>query len=84
MKRQIIITLLSLIALLSKAEEYPESVGLIGYYTGWGNDISVPMSDIPGVYEINIPINGEFKFRLNNSWEINYGADDIIVTRWLN
>lgn len=79
MKKLIIIALLFLMALISKAAEYPESVGLTGSFRGWADDISIPMSDIPGVYEISVPINGEFKFRLNNSWEINYGVKDIIV-----
>lgn len=79
MKNQIIIVLLSLASIFANAEEYPESVGLIGSFNGWCNDILVPMSNIPGVYEISVPINGEFKFRLDYSWDINYGTDGLIV-----
>ena len=49
---------------------------LIGSFSDWSGD--VPMTEIePGVWSVTMDeLDGEFKFRANNSWELNIGAGE--------
>lgn len=67
-----------------KSEVYPEQIFLIGNITNWFEDYCINMSDTPGVYTTTLPINGDFKFRLNQSWDINtnYGGGTIVSNEY--
>jgi hypothetical protein len=51
--------------------------GLIGTFNGWSGDVDMVYDASSNVWKgtINVPANGEFKFRANHSWDLNYGDD---------
>lgn len=51
------------------------SWGVIGAFNGWGGDeVMTETSD--GVFTVTMSeIEGEFKFRQNSAWAVNFGAD---------
>lgn len=55
----------------------PEATwGVIGSFNDWADD--VPMTKVAdGVWSVTMPeLDGEFKFRANNSWDVNYGGKE--------
>lgn len=51
--------------------------GLIGSFNGWSGDADMVYDASSNVWRgtINVPANGEFKFRANHLWDLNYGDD---------
>jgi len=63
---------------LAKAQANYTSVEIIGSATAKGWDASIPMKragkDQPHQWQVTLPLlQGEVKFRANNSWEMNWG-----------
>lgn len=50
---------------------------LIGAFTGWGSDVDLTFNPTTGVWSItrDMPI-GDFKFRANGDWGINFGDNN--------
>ena len=56
------------------------SVGIIGNGGDWANDIEMSYNVEVGCYEVTTELAaGEFKFRANHDWAINWGGsfDDL-------
>ena len=56
----------------------PNNLGLVGSaINDWGNEPDTPLIYLGnGQYEVNVTFtDGEFKFRENNDWSLNYGDD---------
>ena len=49
--------------------------GMIGSFTGWGSDIDMTYDDGSKTWSgtVDIAADGEFKFRANHDWGLNYG-----------
>jgi hypothetical protein len=61
-----------------KVTPYQPNWGIIGSATtyGWDNSTDMNYNPMTGKYSISLYLNsGEFKFRLDNSWTVNYGDD---------
>ncbi len=61
-----------------KVTPYQPNWGIIGSATplGWDNSTAMTYNPITGTYSISLALTtGEFKFRLDNSWTVNYGDD---------
>lgn len=61
-----------------KVTPYQPNWGIIGSATqyGWDNSTDMIYNPQTGKYSISVYLNsGEFKFRLDNSWNVNYGDD---------
>jgi len=61
-----------------KVTPYQPNWGIIGSATtfGWDNSTDMTYNPMTGKYSISVYLNsGEFKFRLDNSWAVNYGDD---------
>ncbi len=59
-----------------KVTPYQPNWGIIGSATqyGWDNSTDMIYNPVTGKYSISAYLNsGEFKFRLDNSWAVNYG-----------
>ncbi len=59
-----------------KVTPYQPNWGIIGSATtfGWDNSTDMVYNPMTGKYSISLYLNsGEFKFRLDNSWAVNYG-----------
>lgn len=59
-----------------KVTPYQPNWGIIGSATafGWDNSTDMVYNPMTGKYSISVYLNsGEFKFRLDNSWAVNYG-----------
>ncbi len=57
---------------------YP-SIGIIGSATpgGWDTDTNMNDDDGDGIFEVTLDfVDGEAKFRANDSWTVNWGAGD--------
>lgn len=56
---------------------YGQTWGISGTFNNWGETDDIPMLDEGGYYVakgVELSSSTEFKFRLDNSWSINYGA----------
>jgi hypothetical protein len=50
---------------------------LIGAFTGWGSDVDLTFNAATGVWTITRDMpTGEFKFRANSDWGINFGDNN--------
>jgi len=61
-----------------KVTPYQPNWGIIGSATeyAWDNSTAMVYNPMTGKYSISVYLNsGEFKFRLDNSWAVNYGDD---------
>jgi len=61
-----------------KVTPYQPNWGIIGSATtdGWNNSTAMNYNPNTGKYSLSLYLNsGEFKFRLDNSWAVNYGDD---------
>ena len=52
-----------------------ESVSLIGGFNGWGDDLEMTYNKEEGCWQVTTDaVSGEFKFRANHDWGINWGG----------
>ncbi len=61
-----------------KVTPYQPNWGIIGSATplGWDNSTAMTYNPMTGTYSISLGLTtGEMKFRLDNSWTVNYGDD---------
>jgi len=55
-----------------------ERVGVIGSFTGWGEDVAMTYDAETNLWTatgLAFPAGTEYKFRMNNAWDINLGGD---------
>jgi hypothetical protein len=55
-----------------------ERVGVIGSFTGWGEDVPMTYNAETNLWTatgLPFPAGTEYKFRMNNGWDINFGGD---------
>ena len=53
-----------------------ESVSLIGGFNDWSGDVEMTYNTAEGCWEVTTDaVSGEFKFRANHDWAINWGGD---------
>lgn len=52
-----------------------ESISMIGGFNGWGEDLEMTYNTNDGCWEVTTDaVSGEFKFRANHDWAINWGG----------
>ena len=52
-----------------------ESISMIGGFNGWGEDLEMTYNTTEGCWEVTTDaVSGEFKFRANHDWAINWGG----------
>ena len=52
-----------------------ESISMIGGFNGWGEDLEMTYNKEEGCWEVTTDaVSGEFKFRANHDWGINWGG----------
>ena len=53
-----------------------ESISMIGGFNGWNDDLELTYNSAEGCWEVTTDaVSGEFKFRANHDWAINWGGD---------
>ena len=53
-----------------------ESVSIIGGFNDWSGDVEMTYNSAEGCWEVTTDaVSGEFKFRANHDWGINWGGD---------
>lgn len=53
-----------------------ESISMIGGFNGWSDDLELTYNSAEGCWEVTTDaVSGEFKFRANHDWAINWGGD---------
>ena len=53
-----------------------ESVSMIGGFNEWGSDLEMTYNAEEGCWEVTTDqVSGEYKFRANHDWAINWGGD---------
>jgi len=58
------------------------SVSLIGGFNGWSADLEMTYNSTDGCWEVTTSeVSGEFKFRANHDWAINWGGDPSALTQ---
>lgn len=59
-----------------------ESISMIGGFNGWGDDLEMTFNKDEGCWEVTTDaVSGEFKFRANHDWGINWGGDTNNLTQ---
>ncbi|MGX8696684.1 MAG: hypothetical protein ACSW8D_09885, partial [Prevotella sp.] len=54
-----------------------ESVSMIGGFNGWGDDLEMSYNTEEGCWEVTTDaVAGEYKFRANHDWGINWGGTE--------
>ena len=54
-----------------------ESISMIGGFNGWGDDLEMTYNKDAGCWEVTTDaVSGEFKFRANHDWAINWGGTE--------
>ena len=52
-----------------------ESISMIGGFNGWGEDLEMTYNKEEGCWEVTTDaVSGEYKFRANHDWAINWGG----------
>jgi hypothetical protein len=60
----------------------PLTVGIIGNGGDWANDIEMTYNAEAGCMEVTTELAaGEFKFRANHDWAINWGGSETDLTQ---
>ena len=58
------------------------SVSIIGGFNGWGGDVEMTYNTAGGYWEVTTSeVEGEFKFRANHDWAINWGGTADALTQ---
>ena len=59
-----------------------ESISMIGGFNGWGEDLEMTYNTTEGCWEVTTDaVSGEFKFRANHDWAINWGGSENDLTQ---
>ena len=59
-----------------------ESISMIGGFNGWGEDLEMTYNTTEGCWEVTTDaVSGEFKFRANHDWAINWGGSENNLTQ---
>ena len=59
-----------------------ESVSLIGGFNGWGDDLEMTYNKDEGCWQVTTDaVSGEYKFRANHDWGINWGGSEDNLTQ---
>ena len=59
-----------------------ESISMIGGFNGWGEDLEMTYNVAEGCWEVTTDaVSGEFKFRANHDWAINWGGTENDLTQ---
>ena len=54
-----------------------ESISMIGGFNGWGEDLEMTYNTAEGCWEVTTDaVSGEYKFRANHDWAINWGGTE--------
>ena len=54
-----------------------EHVSMIGGFNNWGDDLEMSYNTADGCWEVTTDqVSGEFKFRANHDWAINWGGSE--------
>ena len=54
-----------------------ESIGMIGGFNNWGSDLEMTYNQAEGCWEATTDeVSGEYKFRVNHDWAINWGGSE--------
>ena len=54
-----------------------ESIGMIGGFNNWGGDLEMTYNQAEGYWEATTDeVSGEYKFRVNHDWAINWGGSE--------
>ena len=54
-----------------------ESISMIGGFNGWSDDLEMTYNSAEGCWEVTTDaVSGEFKFRANHDWAINWGGSE--------
>ena len=54
-----------------------ESISMIGGFNGWSDDLEMTYNVSEGCWEVTTDaVSGEFKFRANHDWAINWGGSE--------
>ena len=54
-----------------------ESISMIGGFNGWSEDLEMTYNTTDGCWEVTTDkVSGEFKFRANHDWAINWGGTE--------
>ena len=54
-----------------------ESIGMIGGFNNWGGDLEMTYNQAEGCWEATTDeVSGEYKFRVNHDWAINWGGSE--------
>ena len=54
-----------------------ESIGMIGGFNNWGGDLEMTYNQAEGCWEATTDeVSGEYKFRVNHDWAINWGGNE--------
>ena len=59
-------------------------VGVIGSFTGWGDDVAMEYDAALNVWtasDLEFTAKTEYKFRMNGGWDINFGGDPNNLTQ---
>jgi hypothetical protein len=57
------------------------SVSIIGGFNGWADDVELTYNVEDGCWEGTAELEGEFKFRANHDWAINWGGSTDALTQ---
>ena len=58
-----------------------ESISMIGGFNGWGDDLEMTYNSTDGCWEVTTDaVSGEYKFRANHDWAINWGGAENNLT----
>ena len=59
-----------------------ESISMIGGFNGWSEDLEMTYNAAEGCWEVTTDaVSGEFKFRANHDWGINWGGAEGDLTQ---
>ena len=59
-----------------------ESIGMIGGFNGWSEDLEMTYNKTDGCWEVTTDkVSGEYKFRVNHDWAINWGGSEEDLTQ---
>ena len=59
-----------------------ESISLIGGFNNWGGDLEMTYNTADGCWEVTTDqVSGEYKFRANHDWAINWGGSESDLTQ---
>ena len=59
-----------------------ESISMIGGFNGWSDDLEMTYNTTEGCWEVTTDaVSGEYKFRANHDWGINWGGAETDLTQ---